>query len=682
MTKNYIKTSANETMKKRNYFYKNLQKDFLENEIILTLSRLASLTHKIYNAGDFPEVQCESVTDLSSEATAVALGYKTNKLINVEKYRRILLLTLRKKSKRNVLDAINLLKQRDDVISASPNYIKEACNMGTVSDNDIVDKHYALSKIEIEKAWLYSIGTSEIKIGVIDSGIDTDHPDLKNIVLKDLSRDFSNEREEPFALAPDEYGHGTFIAGQIGATGKGGENVFGVCPNIKLVSLGVFNGEKHASNKALILALNYAEKIGLPIVNFSGAGFGIYIEEEAAIRNYSGLYICAAGNQGADNDGKAPLYPASYNLPNIISVGAVDSKDERAVWLAEDKTYKSNYGKNSVDIYAPGKDIYSTTKKRDNDIDYRFAYNFGSGTSFAAPYVTGVAALLLSYNPSLTPIDLKSAIINGADIIEITISDGSKQKVKRLNAFKAMKYVIENYSDAVTIKCNTTIKGRIDKSSPYFSRQSHMLKISVRMNYNYKFVVQASAAVVSQLYDEDLNCIRTFAHYLSGCTTCEFVCNLSPGTYFLKTFFPYEDAIKAVFCMHIYGPLHHYARWKYYSNSKHMEVCSMCSSAGSKKESHYINQADLLNGKRYVRCLGCYKKLDLKNDLIAIETNSSDLKINRNGTYILPSGIVALASKDMKAYLNHTLVFFKHKKASHSSKNCNKKYFLDHHFKS
>lgn len=655
-------------MKKRNNFNKNLQKDFLENEIILTLSRLASLTHKIYKAEDFSEVQCESVTDLSSEATAVALGYKTNKLINVEKYRRILLLTLQKNSKQNVTDAINLLKQRDDVISASPNYIKKACNSGIFSAAVLNDRQYALSKIEIEKAWLYSIGTSEIRIGVIDSGIDTEHPDLKHNVLKDISRDFSNETEGPFSLAPDEYGHGTFVAGQIGATDNGGGNVFGVCPNIKLVSLGVFNGEKHASNKALILALNYAEKIGLPIVNFSGAGFGIYIEEEIAIQNYSGLYICAAGNQGADNDGKKPLYPASYNLPNIISVGAVDCRDERAVWLAEHKTYESNYGKKSVDIYAPGKDIYSTTKKKDDDTDYRFAYNCGSGTSFAAPYVTGVAALLLSYNPNLTPVELKSAIINGADVIDITIPDGSKQSVKRLNAFKAIKYVIENYCDFVTLKCNTTINGSVDKNSPYFSRQSHMLKISVRTSYNYKFVIQASAAVVSQLYDEDLNCIRTFAHYLSGCTSCEFVCNLSPGTYFLKTFFPYEDAVKAEFSLHVYGPLHNYTKWKYFSESKHIEVCSMCSSAGPKKEPHYINQAELLNGKRYIKCLGCNARLDLTNDLIAIEKSPSELKITQNGSYILPSGIAALASEDMEAYLNHTLVFFKYKKPSRTPK--------------
>ena len=155
---------------------------------------------------------------------------------------------------------------------------------------------------------------------------------------------------------------------------------------------------------------------------------------QAAISNYSGLLVCAAGNSGVDNDSN-PLYPASYDLPNIISVGALKSENNIIKIMdgldSNGNLVRSNYGATSVDLFAPGQNIVSTYKDGGYDID--------SGTSFAAPFVTGVAAMILSIVPDLSIRELKITILE--NVTSMTILSNKCVTGGMLNAEAAVKNI-------------------------------------------------------------------------------------------------------------------------------------------------------------------------------------------------------------------------------------------------
>ena len=646
-----VKVSADSISEEKIYCNATLQDDFVEDRVILKLTRVASLNPKIYGVEDFSEVACESVTDLTSEATAVALGYKTNKLVNVEKYHRVLLLILTVKSKQYVLDSINLLMERNNIIYASPDYITSGNVMYATPSDPYETLQYALSKIEAQKAWDYVTGSSAVKVGILDSGIDVNHPDLANVVIKSLSRDFSGGVEENVNLPTDTNGHGTGVAGVIGAIGNNGIGISGVCWNVKLVSLKVFAPGYLYLKTAVMLAVNYAEANGISILNFSGTT-GAYDElEKSTIETYSGLFICSAGNYNENIDlSSTPHYPARYSLPNMIVVGAVDSEDQRATWTNSSGEYGgSNYGTNFSYIYAPGKNIWTT------GIEHN--YTSWTGTSFSAPYVTGVAALLLSYNPSLTAVQLKSAILNGCDYIVITLPDSSMQIVKRLNAFKAIKYVIENFMGETSVTaCKTLESSVVNGNASYFYQRYQLKKITVNRFYNYKFKVSGTVEIKQPvLLDSSLTEKSISVTASTDKKKYEFSTYLSSGTYYIRTDLASSDASGRI-DLQISGPNHNCLRWTYSSTSDHSGTCTICSKILT--ESHYISHADATDGDNYATCLGCNRRLDLRQDIAIVEPGSTSLKVTLNGSYILPSGIVVLVAEDMEAYLNHTLIFY------------------------
>jgi thermitase len=291
-----------------------------------------------------------------------------------------------------------------------------------------LDNSEYASHIEAKRAWKITEGSQKVIVAVIDTGIDSTHPDLKDNLWhkpghpEEFGYDFVLNKTNPV----DVNGHGSHIAGIIGATAAGHHGVIGVSPHVSIMPLRYFADESTATDTVAntVKAVDYAIENGAKIINYSSEGKGFNVAEYRALERASKkgiLVVVAAGNSGENNDTvDSPTYPASYDLPNIIAVAATN--------IHNDVLPISNYGATKVHVAAPGESIFSTMPKG------RYGYN--TGTSQATAFVSGVAALLLSENPALSVADLKKIIMNSVDK-----SANLKNKVAsggRLNAYKAV----------------------------------------------------------------------------------------------------------------------------------------------------------------------------------------------------------------------------------------------------
>lgn len=447
----------------------SIDNEFDEESVIVILNKEKTFEFKTYTPQDFTEFNCYEVIDLTwqtselvkkqLEAEKIGGLSKLQKtkdgamLVNTENFRRILKLKVKLTDGRShavsqieehdlhkelVLKSVKLLDNRDDLIYAGPNYIYESAEVITPNDTEYkAGKQWAIENIKLPEAWKITTGLTDIKVGVIDTGIDGTHEDLQNQLNNDLHRDFRGAKVTNIVSPFDTGTHGTHVAGIIGAESNNTIGITGTCWDVNIVSLLVSeNGAWYSDNA--ILAVDHATANNIQVLNYSGRvrdrDEKINVNDpafEQSIRSYPGLFVVAAGNEKENNDVSAQ-YPANYSLTldNVISVGAIDVNNRRADF--------SSYGEKTVNIYAPGEDIYST-------LPYN-SYGYKSGTSMAAPHVTGVAALLLSKDPTLTATELKDIILNNADDITISTPDGT-QNVKKLNAYTALKsYAQEEYN--------------------------------------------------------------------------------------------------------------------------------------------------------------------------------------------------------------------------------------------
>ncbi len=261
---------------------------------------------------------------------------------------------------------------------------------------------WALQAIHAPAAWDRSTGTAGITVAVLDTGAVLTHPDLAANLVPGWN--FVNNTSDP----SDDYGHGTHVAGIIGAVGNNATGIVGINWHVSLMPLKICNGSGQCDLGEEISALQYAVAHGAKIANASfGGPYGSYQPEEDAIAaaGQAGLlYVAAAGNSSTNNDYQ-PFYPASYPLDNLISVAATTSGGGLASF--------SDYGFNSVQIGAPGQSILSTLPTS-GPLSDPSGYGYESGTSMAAPEVTGAAALLWAEHPDWTMQQVRMRLLETA----------------------------------------------------------------------------------------------------------------------------------------------------------------------------------------------------------------------------------------------------------------------------
>ncbi|MEG0771839.1 S8 family serine peptidase [Clostridium sp.] len=315
-------------------------------------------------------------------------------------------------NKHKIDQMLSILNNDFNVEYAEPNYAVQLQYSG--GNEPYFNKLWGLNNtttsvdINVEAAWDKITMNSDVVVGVVDTGIDYNHEDLSKNIWTNTNEvpdndvdddnngyvddyygwDFINNDSDPY----DDNGHGTHISGTIAAENNG-IGVIGVAPMVKVMALKVADKYGNLYKDEVIDAINYGLSKGVRIFNCSFSGVDFSQSEYDTMKNANALFISASGNEGVNTD-YIDNYPANYDLPNIISVGAIDKLGNLSSF--------SNYGLKSVDIVAPGSYILSTMPK---------GYGYYDGTSMAAPHVTGIAALALSENPNLTPANIREYIL-------------------------------------------------------------------------------------------------------------------------------------------------------------------------------------------------------------------------------------------------------------------------------
>lgn len=300
--------------------------------------------------------------------------------------------------------------------------------------------------IDAPEAWGSGFtDSSSTLVVVIDTGVDYTHPDLAASMWTNLGEtagdgidnDENGYVDDVYGVNAltgsgdpmDDYGHGTHCAGIIGAQGNNKKGVSGVAWNARIMALKFLDSSGSGSEADAIECIDYAltmkEKYNYPRMVMSNS-WGSYMKPEDSqppiflrevillAQDLGVIFVAAAGNNGVDVD-RDPVYPASYDLDNIISVGASDEDDKVAFF-----TFASNYGRQNVDLFAPGTFILSTIPPTGIDwIDQLFPpYAFMDGTSMACPHVSGAAALVWGKAQNADYLIIKNLILNNVDTKE------------------------------------------------------------------------------------------------------------------------------------------------------------------------------------------------------------------------------------------------------------------------
>ena len=292
--------------------------------------------------------------------------------------------------------------------------------------------------IKASGGWDITTGSKDIVVAVIDTGVDYTHPDLaaniwtnpneipnngidddNNGYIDDVhGYDFINNDNDPM----DDNGHGTHCAGVIGAAGNNGVGIAGLAWNVKIMPLKFLRSDGNGDTSAALNAIAYAKRMGANVISCSWGGTSKSQALGDAIASTNTLFACAAGNEGANND-VTSHYPSGFDSPQIISVAASDANDQMPSF--------SNYGATTVDVAAPGDSILSTYRTSSGN-----QYVKMKGTSMSTPYVAGLAALILSKDPSLSPTQIKEKMMDNVD--QVSAFSGKTVSGGRIDVQKAL----------------------------------------------------------------------------------------------------------------------------------------------------------------------------------------------------------------------------------------------------
>lgn len=267
--------------------------------------------------------------------------------------------------------------------------------------------------IRAKAAWKITQGSRDVRVAVVDTGINLQHPDLQSNIFTNLAEingltgvdddqngyiddvqgwNFIANNNSPL----DDMGHGTHVAGIIGASGNNGIGITGVNWQVSLIPIKSMNQNGSGTLSQAIESIRYAMKMNAHIINASWGSTERSEILESLLKEVADqgiLFVASAGNNHLDSDAR-PVYPASYNNPYVLPVAAIDSKGNLASF--------SNWGWKTIPVAAPGVSILSTKAN---------SYATNSGTSMASPHVAGIAALLQSQNLQMSALDIKEQII-------------------------------------------------------------------------------------------------------------------------------------------------------------------------------------------------------------------------------------------------------------------------------
>ncbi len=409
-----------------------------------------------------------------SAVSSVLSRYNAQKLQTIDKLN---MLHLRLKPEQDLQSVIAELNKNQNVHYAEPVYIYKA----TVSPDDPQfgnqwgfqntgqDGGTAGADVRAVQAWDVTKGSRDVIVGVVDTGIDYTHEDLKDNIFVNPAEDAWADPHNPATgngvdddgngyiddwkgwnfkdetnNALDDNMHGTHCAGVIGASGNNNTGITGLNWNVQMMPLKFLDQMGYGNSADAVKAIIYAADMNVHVLSNSWGGTGFSQALMDAVRyalDKDVLFVAAAGNGGVDTD-VTPEYPACYDVANVISVAASDHNDKRAIWggggggdncgIVCSSAYAalpgSNYGLSTVDLAAPGKEIYSAIPGN--------GYGNLTGTSMATPFVAGAAALVLAKKPDFIALEVKDRLLSTVD--KLSAFDGLIKSGGRLNVAAAL----------------------------------------------------------------------------------------------------------------------------------------------------------------------------------------------------------------------------------------------------
>lgn len=376
------------------------------------------------------------------------------------------------------LDAVQLqaqLKSNNDIAGTQLNYKSDADKLPKVQrvkDNSPMDLSQAFNDPQVGRIWAFrdagdngvsveksylsplNVNKEEIIVAVVDTGVDYNHEDLKNVMWKNTNEiegngiddDNNGYIDDIYGIDPlsddtdpmASHAHGTHVAGTIGAEQNNRTGIAGIASNVKIMAIRTVPDSSDETDADVVESFLYAAKHGARIINCS---FGKRNNEGGMIVNetidhigekYHTLVIAAAGNDyGRDIDSRL-VYPASFPSDYLMVVAST-TKSGGLSWF-------SNVGKKNVDVAAPGSGVYSTTPNNN--------YGNMSGTSMAAPTTAGVAAEVLSHFPQLDAVSLKQVIM--ASVTKVSSFENKMASGGRIDLFKTLAYTLNNLDSIMT----------------------------------------------------------------------------------------------------------------------------------------------------------------------------------------------------------------------------------------